>query len=58
MANPIKFSSRFEALAVKGAGKKLLTSDAVFEPMRGKQPSGCVVTEALFLEVDRESQSG
>jgi hypothetical protein len=36
MANPIKFSSRFEALAVKGAGKKLLTSDAVFEPMRGK----------------------
>jgi hypothetical protein len=32
-----------------------LTSDAVFEPMRGKQPAGC--NRASFLEVDRESQS-
>jgi large subunit ribosomal protein L10 len=30
------------------ASTELLTSDAVFEPMQGKQPSGCVVTKHYF----------
>jgi len=43
MANPNKFG------VVKPLRRyELLTSDAVFEPMQGKQSSGCVVTEHHF----------